>query len=382
MPAESLPALQIVGGLVLLVAGGELLVRGASGLAAAARISPLVIGLTVVAFGTSAPELAVSVRSAWAGSAELAIGNVVGSNICNVLLILGLSALVTPLVVHSSVVRRDVPLMIMFSGLLLVFAWDGAVGRWDGAILFSGVVAYTLYAVIQGRKDSAADVSATLPGTTAAQEDTSPETEAAPQRANARQLILLVLIALAGLAMLTFGAGWLVDGSVAIARRFGASELVIGLTIVAVGTSLPELATSVIAGIRGQRDLAVGNIVGSNIFNICCVLGISSMVSGPEGIAVSQEAIDFDIPLMTVVAVACLPIFFTGGLISRWEGALFLLYYAAYTAQLTLEALQHPSYRTLVAVMVEFVMPLTAVTLVIGVYRHFRRARQPVPPVD
>ncbi len=346
-----------------------MLVRGAAGLATAARISPLVIGLTVVAFGTSSPELAVSINSARQGSAELALGNVIGSNICNVLLILGLSALIAPLVVASSVVRRDVPLMIVLSGLTLVLAWDGAIGSWDGVVLFFGVVVYTAYSFIQGRKEARLAVGS------------SQRAEQSEQSTNISHSTwlrfgLLIALAVGGLALLTFGANLLVEGSVVIARNYEVSELVIGLTILAVGTSLPELATSVIAGLRGQTDIAVGNIVGSNIFNVCCVLGVCGLMAPQQGINVSPAAIRFDIPLMIAVAVACLPVFFTGGLISRWEGGLFLFFYAAYMVHLILEATQHPSHRTFLAVMLEFVAPLAAITLGIGLYRHFRRARK------
>ena len=295
-------------GLLLLAAGAEILVRGASRLAAALKISPLVIGLTVVAFGTSAPEMAVSVRSAFSGQAgaDLALGNVVGSNIFNILLILGLSATITPLVVTQQLVRRDVPIMIGVSVLMLLLAFDGSISRWNGLLLFGGIIAYTAFAIIQGRKEGSA-----------VQKEYAQEYADKPK--GVVSFVQNVLFILIGLAMLVLGSNWLVDGAITIARAFGVSELVIGLTIVSAGTSLPEVATSVMASIKGERDIAVGNVIGSNLFNILAVLGLAALVA-PDGINVASSALRFDIPVMIVVAVACLPIFFTGYSIARWGG--------------------------------------------------------------
>ncbi len=351
----------IGGGLTVLVGGGELLVRGASALAAAARISPLVIGLTVVAFGTSAPELAVSVQAALAGSADLALGNVVGSNIFNVLFVLGLSALIVPLVVSSQLIRWDVPVMIAASSLLLGFGWDGRINRLEGLMLFMGIVAYTWWSVRQSRKESRQvqmEFAREWP-----QEQPRP-------RAIAVDLVLIA----AGLIMLGLGSRLLIDGSVYIAASLGVSERVIGLTIVAAGTSLPEVVTSIVAAVRGERDIAVGNVVGSCIFNILCVVGLSSAIA-PAGVAVSSAALAFDIPVMIVVAAACLPIFFTGHVISRWEGGLFFFYYLAYTAYLVLNATGNELGHTLRDVMVGFVTPLTAVTLAVAAGRGWRQHR-------
>jgi cation:H+ antiporter len=353
------PVIWIVAGLALLVGGGEVLVRGASAVAALARISPLVIGLTVVAFGTSAPELAVGVQSAFVGQAELAVGNVVGSNIANVLLILGLSALVAPLVVSSQLVRFDVPLMIVVSFLLLVLAWDGMIGRVDGCILFAGVLGYTTWSIRQSRRESE-EVKTEL----AAQ-------VAVPPKATAVRILQQLGLIVIGLILLGVGSRWLVSGSVDIARLLGVRELIIGLTVVAVGTSLPELVTSIVASVRGQRDIAVGNVVGSNLFNILCVLGVSGIVA-PDGISVSAAALRLDIPIMIAVAVACLPIFFTGNLIARWEGGLFFAYYLAYTTYLVLAATQAAITRTFGMIMIAFVIPLTVVTLAVGVIRALR----------
>ncbi|MCA9144729.1 MAG: calcium/sodium antiporter [Planctomycetaceae bacterium] len=353
---------QILFGLVALTAGGELLVRGASTLAAIMRISSLVIGLTVVAFGTSAPELAVGVQAAFSGKTELAIGNAVGSNIFNILFVLGLSALITPLVVSSQLIRWDVPLMIFVSVLLLVFGWDGTLSRIDGVILFGGLLTYVAWSIRQSRRETQARIDE-------ANEDRTPSL-------GARILVVNVAFIIGGLLLLGVGSRGLVSGSITIATMLGVSELIIGLTVVAVGTSLPEVVTSVVAAFRGERDIAVGNAVGSNIFNILCVLGLSSAIA-PSGLEVGTEAIRFDIPVMITVAVACLPIFYTGHLISRWEGGLFFFYYVAYTTYLVLDTMQHEFSRTLGGVMVAFVIPLTTVTLLIATYRMARRDKSP-----
>jgi len=345
----------IVLGLVLLVVGAEALVAGASRLAAAVGISPLVVGLTVVAFGTSAPELAVSLDAAWSGSADIAVGNVLGSNICNVLLILGLSALAAPLVVHGRIVRIDTPLMVVFSLLVWWMASDGAIGRLEGALLFAGVIAYTATQVIVGRREAGAAVTAGVE----------------PVRGKPLVNVLQLLV---GLALLVGGARSLVAGASEIARALGLSELVIGLTIVAGGTSLPELATSVLAAMRGQRDIAVGNVVGSNIFNLLCVLGGAALAS-PGPIPISAQALAFDFPIMVAVMLACLPVFFSGRIIARWEGALFLGYYALYTTWLVLAARGSSALPDIAGATTWFLFPLTALALALSCWLWWRRPR-------
>lgn len=350
-----------VAGGVLLIVGAELLVRGASRLAIAAGISPLVVGLTVVAFGTSSPELAVTVSSAYAGQADVALGNAVGSNIFNVLFILGISALIGPLMVAHQLVRLDVPIMIGASVLALLLALDGRIGRLDGLLLFAGILAYTFFLIRQSRRETAA---------TQGEQGERPGDER--EKGSAWPLNLGLIGA--GLALLVLGAQWLVEAAVTTATALGVSELVIGLTIVAVGTSLPEVATSVLASLRGERDIAVGNVVGSNIFNLLAVLGIGSLVA-PEGVSVSRGALTFDIPVMIAVAVATLPIFFTGYAIARWEGAVFLLYYVAYTAYLVLDATEHHALDEFGAAIAWFVLPLTVLTLLVVSARTFRRGK-------
>lgn len=355
-------------GLVLLIVGAELLVRGASRLAMAVGISPLVIGLTVVAFGTSAPELAVSVQSAWQGQADIAIGNVIGSNIANVLFILGVSALITPLIVASQLVRIDVPLMIGASIVLYLMSWNGYLSFGEGAALFAGIILYTGWLIIQSRRENS-KVAAEF-----AEEFGASEQEEKAARTMLGLLLNLGLVVL-GLAMLVLGARWLVDGAVTLARWFGISELIIGLTVVAVGTSLPEVATSIIAALRGERDIAVGNVVGSNIFNILSVLGATALIA-PQGVPVSPAALAFDLPVMIAVAVACLPIFYTGNLIARWEGLLFLLYYIAYVAYLVFAATEHDALPIFSTAMTLFVLPLTALGLFVALGREWRARRK------
>lgn len=357
--------LLMIGGLITLVAGAELLVRGASRLAAALGVSPLIIGLTIVAFGTSSPELAVSVQSALSGQADVAVGNVVGSNIFNVLFILGLSALITPLVVAQQLVRIDVPLMIVVSLAVWLFALNGYVERWEGALLFAGIVAYTAFLGIQSQRERNAAVLAEY------------EAEYQPKRPISwLQRLLDAGMAGVGLALLVLGARWFVDGAVGAAEAMGVSELVIGLTIVAAGTSLPEVATSIVAALRGERDIAVGNVVGSNIFNILAVLGLTALVAPGSGVPVSTNALWLDMPFMIVVAVACLPIFFTGYLIARWEGLLFLGYYIVYTAFLILGSIHYPhlsEYRNLFLL---FAAPLTVITIGVSVVHDLRQRKK------
>ncbi|MCM8611613.1 calcium/sodium antiporter [Accumulibacter sp.] len=353
-------------GLVALIAGAQVLVRGASKLALSFGISPLVVGLTVVAFGTSAPELAVSLRSSFAGQVDIALGNVVGSNIFNVLFILGLAALISPLVVAPQLIRQEVPIMIGASLLVLALAFDGQVGRVDGGLLFGLLLGYTLFLVRQSRRESRATQAEY-----GAQEVLSDT--AAWDRHWGVQLLLIA----GGLVLLVIGAGWLVDAAVSFARILGLSEAVIGLTIVAAGTSLPEVATSLVATWRGERDIAVGNVIGSNTFNLLGVLGLSALLA-PAGLPVGAAMIAFDLPVMIAVALACLPIFFSGHLIARWEGALFFAYYVAYTAWLLLAAQQHAATAAYGSVMVGFVLPLTAVTLGVIAWREWR-ARHGAP---
>jgi len=346
-------------GFVFLTYGADLLVQGAAKLAASLGMSPLLVGLTVVAFGTSAPELAISLQSAVNGQPDIALGNVVGSNIANILLILGIAALITPLVVSRQMIRVDIPIMIAASFLLLWFASSGQISRGEGVIMLVGIVAYLSFTILKSRKASPE-----------AQRDIVQEAGVADETETPWWKNLLFIII--GLVLLVVGSQWLVNGAVEIARLLGLSELIIGLTIIAIGTSLPEIAASIAACLRGHQDIVVGNVVGSNLFNILLVLGATASVS-TTGITVSSSALVFDIPVMIAVALASLPIFFTGHLIERWEGGLFLAYYAAYLLFLVFNATEHALLPAYSMVMLWFVMPLTVITLLILVVRTLHK---------
>ena len=348
-------------GFVLLVFAADYLVKGAANIATAVGISPLVVGLTVVAFGTSAPELAVSVASAFKGQADLAVGNVVGSNIFNILVILGISAMIIPLVVNQQLIRFDVPVMIVLSVLLFGVSYDGKISRIDGLVLFSLAIGYTWFLIRQSRKEGDREVL----------KEYEEEFGGKGKSSSRWKDILLISLGIAGL---TGGSHLLVKGAVEIATYFGVSELIIGLTIVSVGTSLPEVATSVMAAIKGERDIAVGNVVGSNIFNIVSVLGLASIVA-PAGISVPREAIEFDMPFMVAIAFAAFPVCFHRYVIGRLSGFLFFGFYLAYLAYLILEATGHgalPQYRSLILYLV---VPLTGLALLVLLVRAMRQPK-------
>ena len=346
-------------GLVALVAGAEALVRGASKIALSLGISPLVVGLTIVAVGTSSPEVAVSVGAALSGNTDIAVGNVVGSNIFNVLCILGVSALIAPLVVHSQLIRQEVPIMIGASVVLAVMAIDARLGRLESALLLAMLIGYVVFLVRQSRAETA---------------QTHGEFEGHVHRSggwDAHWSVQLLLI-VAGLGLLVLGSNWLVDSAVVFARALGVSDLIIGLTIIAAGTSMPEVATSVTAAVRGQRDIAVGNVIGSNTFNILGCLGLSGIVSS-GGLDIAPAVLNFDLWVMIAVAVACLPVFMFGRQIGRRRGLLFLAYYVAYVAYLILGAQDHDALDEFSAIMLSFVLPITVVTLVAMLIREQKR---------
>lgn len=356
----------LVGGLIALTVGAELLVRGAARLAALARISPLVIGLTVVAFGTSAPELTVSTIAAFEGKSEIAFGNVVGSNIFNVLFILGISALIVPLTVRSQLLRFDVPLVIGISILTWFLGMDGKIGLLDGAILASGLVAYTVWSIRASRKESAA-IQAEFAEEFGEAADPSLGT-------GTKGVMVSLALTAVGLGLLVLGSHWFVDGAIRVAKLVGMSDLVIGLTIVAAGTSLPEVFTSVVAAIKGERDIAVGNVIGSNIFNLLSVLGLSGIASslaGFGGIAVPESALRFDVIVMIGAVAICMPIFWTRHMISRWEGGLFLAYQVIYTTWLIMSEQGNPSLDSLQSLVLFAILPVTLLILGIDAIRQY-----------
>lgn len=357
--------LLFVGGLIALVAGAEALVRGASKLALSFGISPLVVGLTIVAFGTSAPEMAVSVGAVLGGTTDLALGNAVGSNTFNVLFILGLAALITPLAVHVQVIRQEAPIMIGGAVLLIVLALDGGLGLFDSALLFALLVAYTVFMVRLSLAEGAART-----------DDYAAELKPATGGWDSRAWVQVALV-LVGLVLLVGGSQTLVSAAVVFAKALGVSDTVVGLTIVAAGTSLPEVAASTMAAIKGERDIAVGNVVGSCVFNIFGVIGLAGLAAawtGFDALAVPDAVRHFDLWVMLAALVACLPVFLSGREIARWEGALFLAYYAAYTAYLVLAAQHHAALGAFSNVMLGFAIPLTIVTLVVAMFRPAKAA--------
>jgi cation:H+ antiporter len=344
-------------GLAALVIGAEVMVRGASRLAFTLGISPLVIGLTIVAFGTSSPEVAISVQSALAGQADISIGNVIGSNVFNIFFILGVAAMIRPISIAEQLIRLDAPIMVGVSLLTYLLAVaDGLISHLDGAILFGLLIAYVVFSLIKSKAEGK-EV-----------QDEYGKEYAVKEPEGGKSIAKNLALIGAGLAMLALGADWLVEASVTFAKALGVSELVIGLTIVAAGTSLPEVATSIIAALKGEGDISAGNVVGSNIFNLLGVLGIAALVA-PESIAVSQQALTFDLPVAVFAALVTLPVFFVDNNISRLEGFLFFAYFAAYNAYVVMRAMSSPLLGTFNAVLTAYV-PLTFFLLLALALRH------------
>ena len=346
-------------GLAALTAGAALLVRGASKMALSFGISPLVVGLTIVAFGTSTPEVAVSVGAILDGQTDIAVGNVVGSNIFNVLFILGVSALVAPLVVNIQLIRQEVPIMLGASLLLLTFSLDGRVGFAEGLILFSLLVVYTVFLVVQSRRE-----------TQSAKDEYAGEFKPSSKAGWDGRLMVQIALIVVGLALLVMGSGWMVSSAVVFAKALGVSDVMIGLTIVAVGTSIPDAATSLMAVIKGERDIAVGNVVGSSTFNILGCVGVSGLAAGDAGLLIPPSLLAFDLWVMVAAALACLPVFITGREIARWEGGMFLGLYAAYLAYLILVEQHSAALGWYSTAMTSVVLPLAVIALVISMVRR------------
>jgi cation:H+ antiporter len=353
----------LVIGIIGLVGGAELLVKGAATIASKLGIAPVIIGLTVVAFGTSAPELAVSVSAALGGNADVALGNVVGSNIGNILLILGASAVVGGLAVQQRIIRFDIPLLIVVSVLAFVLSLDNNIGRIDGIVLFAGIVLYVGWLVREARSEPNDDVVV----------EYAESVEQLEGAAVERPLWFNILLVVAGLAVLVVGSQLLVNAATDIAEAAGISDLVIGLTVVAIGTSLPELATSILAAIRGQRDIAVGNVIGSNLFNLLSVLGLTSIVAS-DGIPVSDVSLRLDFPVMLAATIVLVPIVWSGFQIKRWEGFVLIAFYATYVAYLVLDA-NDSSAAGVVGPAALIVAPLVAMTFAVTGYQGWRRHR-------
>lgn len=302
-----------IAGIALLYYGAEFLIKGGVSIALKLKVPSLIIGLTLVAFGTSAPELVVSIDAALKGSGDISIGNVVGSNICNIALILGLSAAIAPLTVQKKLLRFDLPLLTAASIFVVLFCFlSRGITRWQGGIFFAGIIAYTAYSIYSGKKD----------GSDGCDDEIS--------SSKIYPYYLAAIFVIGGFLGLVAGAKLFVNAAIFIARAGGISDAVIGLTVVALGTSLPELATSVVAAIKGEQDIAIGNVIGSNMFNILCILGIAPLIS-----PIHAPTIDLiDLGMMLFLTIALFPIMRTGWKINRAEGAFLLLIYCGYTAWL------------------------------------------------
>ena len=314
--------LLVFGGLVLLVAGGEVLLRGAVGVATLLRLTPAVIGLTVVAAGTSVPELAVSGIAAWQGSTDIAVANVVGSNIFNILFILGLGAVVFPLSISGNTIKLEYPVLALVTFTYVVLSYDGSINRLDAILLLAIYPCFTAYMVKVVRKQmNAAEL----------QEFRSEVQELTEPMAKGPRAWVSVALIVGGIALLVGGAHLTVTGAVQFARLFGISERVIGLTIVAAGTGLPEVVTSLVSSFRGRDDVAIGNVIGSNLFNILVTLGLTGLI---DPLPVPQETVANDNWWMLGATVLLFPVIFTARRIVRWEGGSFLILYVMYVALL------------------------------------------------
>lgn len=353
-------------GLVTLVIGAEVLVRGASRLAAIFGVSPLVIGLTIVAFGTSSPELAVSVQSALAGQADISIGNVIGSNVFNIFFILGVAALIRPIKIAEQLIKLDAPIMIGVSIFALLLALDGWLSRLEGIILFCLLIGYIIFTLWASKKEKQA-----------VQEEYAEE-YASKETKSWQSVIKNLFFLVAGLVMLYYGSNWLVEAAIIIARTFGVSELVIGLTIVAAGTSMPEVATSIVAAMKGEGDISAGNVIGSNIFNILGVLGVAAATT-PESIPVAENIIKFDLPIAIFAAVVTIPVFIVDNYVSRFDGLIFSSYFIFYNVLVVMRALNNPSAPMLETFLTAYI-PLTFFIFVALAARFLWQRRKSVSP--
>ncbi|WP_262924952.1 MULTISPECIES: calcium/sodium antiporter [Pseudomonas chlororaphis group] len=353
--------IQLISGLVMLIAGAELLVRAAVRLSARLHVRPLIMGLSIVAFGSSAPQMAISLQATLADNTDIAVGSVIGSSIFNILVTLGLSALIIPLRVSRQLVRLDIPLMIGASLLVFILAYNERLTPSDGVILLAALVLYLLLLLRQSRHSARHHLPA-------------PD----GQRGFAPRFSSMLMV-LIGLGLLVFAGHLLLGAAVTVADDLGLSERVMGLTVIAVSTSLPQLATSLLAALRGQRDIAVGNVIGSNLFNLLGVLGFTALVA-PTPLSVSPNALDFDLPVMLGVAVLCLPVFYSGYRVTRAEGLLFLGLYLAYGLHVVSFTTGMPLAGKLEHLMLFFVLPALVAFLLFSSLRAWRRQHKREAP--
>ncbi|MEO1021897.1 MAG: calcium/sodium antiporter [Bacteroidota bacterium] len=356
-----------IGGLVALIAGAELFLKSVDRFGVAWKISPVVMGLTVVAFATGAPELAISLQAAVENKPDLVLGNIIGSNISNILLILGIAGLVKPLAITRRIIKIDVPMVLAASLLLFGLARDGSLSSSDGVLILIGLVGYSIFTYFQIKKDRAANKKE--------KEGTGEsENEAKP---GIRFYLINCSLLITGLALIVAGSSYMVDAAVEIALILGVSELIVGLTIVSIGTSLPEVATSLAAVRKGDSDTAVANVMGSNLYNILLTLGLTVVIA-PGALSVAANAIELDMPFMILVAVVCLPLFWPGKKLGRFEAFGFLGFYAAYLTYLVFDALDSPFQHQMEELVIWIVAPIT-LTLIAGkfVLDYMRRKRTP-----
>lgn len=351
-------------GLVTLIGGAELFLHSVDKFGAAWSVSPVVMGLTVVAFATGAPELAISLQAAAEGRADLVLGNILGSNIANILLILGVAGLVKPLKITRRIIRVDVPMVIGASILLFVLAMDGTLTPLDGSIILAALLAYSIFMYFQIKKDRASN-----------QNGAKREEDKTGEEVSAWFYSKYVALLLTGLVLIVLGSRWMVHAAVEIAELLGISELIIGLTIVSIGTSLPEVATSLSSVRKGDSDTAVANVMGSNLYNILLTLGLTIVVA-PGVLDVSPYAIHFDLPIMVIVAGACLPLFVPGSTLYRLEAGGFLFYYISYITYLVFLALDHPLKDGMEFIILYVSIPITLIYILFKLFQFFRNTHR------
>lgn len=346
-----------IAGLIALIAGAELFLKAVDHFGLKWGVSPLIMGLTVVAFATGAPELAISIKAASSGSADLVLGNIIGSNIANILLILGITSVLSPLAISGRIVRVDVPIVIAASALVFGLALDGKLTSTDGVILLLGLVAYSAFTYYQIQKSKNDGVEEEI-----FEYAESPDELAQGAFFYIKNIGFLII----GLVLIVQGSDWMVDSAVTIAEALGLSELVIGLTIVSIGTSLPEIATSMSAARKGKADIAVANVMGSNLYNMLLTLGLTLIIA-PNVLDVSVKAINMDLPFMLAVSIACIPIFIAGFNMTRTDGSIFLFYYAAYLTYLVMDAVGSGYVEVAKTAMLWVVIPATVVYMVLRI---------------
>lgn len=348
--------LKLLLSLVFLIIAAEVMLKGSLGLANALNVSPLVIGLTVVAFGTSAPELAINISSLAAGHGDIAIGNVIGSNIFNVLFILGITTLFYPLRVTQKVIRVDIPIMIFLYVLVWLMSLNGFLSFWEGVFFVSGLVFYILFSIRSAKKEAKS-----------IRKEYAKEFSSAKTMSKIKSVVFISL----GVLGLALASKFFVGSATELAILMNLSELIIGLTVVACGSAAPEVVISITAARKGESDIAVGNIIGSCIFNILCVLGFTVLLFPNQEI--TRAAINFDIPIMVVSSVLCIPLFMTDMKVSRWEGAVLVLSFVSYISWITLDSTDHDAAEPFGKFVMFFLVPIMASAVLFTFVRYMKR---------